>query len=96
MNTNRITSAKVQQSFQQKGITSRRQGGAAASNSLVSVDLAMKRANEKETLQYFSNISDVRDQCTKEQLGEFVELMNHKGANSIVQKIESERVSREN
>lgn len=42
----------------------------------MTVELAVKRVNEKDTLQYFSNISTVRDKCTKEQLGEFVELMN--------------------
>ena len=44
--------------------------------SLVTIDTAMAKANERDTLQYFSNVSTMRDLCTKEQLGEFVELMN--------------------
>ena len=49
-------------------------------DSLVPVDHAMAKVNKKETLKYFSNISSVRDLCTKEQLGEFVELMHQKGS----------------
>ena len=51
----------------------------------------MKQINEKETLQYFSNISTVRDQCTKEQLGKFVGLMHENGQNSIMRRMDSEQ-----
>ena len=47
---------------------------------LETVDAAMIKDNQLQTLQYFSNISTVRDKCTKEQLSEFVDLYHQKGA----------------
>ena len=50
-----------------------------AKRNLVNIDKAATQFNQEETLKYFSNISTVRELCTKEQLNEFVELMKNQG-----------------
>ena len=40
--------------------------------------------NQKETLHYFSNMSTIRDHCTKEQLSEFVQIFNKTGASDQI------------
>jgi len=48
--------------------------------------------NRQQTLQYFSNISTVREKCTKEQLSEIVDLYNQKNAlNSSILRFPSNR-----
>jgi len=42
----------------------------------VPVDSIIRKENVQKTLHYFSNLSTVRDTCTKEHLSEFVELMS--------------------
>ena len=46
---------------------------------LAPVDSLIKIQNEKTTLQYFSNMSTVRDACTKQHLDEFIGMMQRSG-----------------
>ena len=51
----------------------------------MTLDSALTKVNHKDTLQYFSNLSTVRDHCNIEQLDEFVQLMHRKGSSIMHQ-----------
>ena len=54
------------------------------SSDFVPVDSLIRKQNLKETLQYFSNMSTVREACTKQHLDEFIELLQRSKENEVL------------